>query len=338
MIGFGSWFAKPAAETSSQSMVRTQSTEVEAELRRFLSDFKDRTKLHAALIFPVMFKVAVKLFIEDFGAEVALRQYEALVASLTSDGMIRENQYTNFNWPQIDANDAPLVKELDTLLWRFVRELTGRGYLKEAIAKAILDTAMQASTEMNALVSAGYLITIVKELRAGIYTPPPEVRPEAAKGTDEVTTIIFNHFRDMAYKLKERLGLEWQHLLPGMQRVGVICCIKYRGRDGALALYRDQVQKLAPILDQSPKNPPQNLPLTELHVKNIETFNEAYLGLANDGFKNPDLHPLWVAHALSMLIMELTTKHYDLTFLSSIIASSCADIERGKYNSVAKTH
>ncbi|RXG91615.1 hypothetical protein [Bradyrhizobium zhanjiangense] len=338
MAGFGSWFRKPAPEESSQTIVKAQIPQAETAVRDFIVGFKDRTNLHYVLIFPVVHRVAVKLFVEDFGVEVALRQYQTLVSSLTSDGTIREDQFRNFTWPEVAPDDAPRTKELDELLWRLVRELVGQGLLKEAIANALLNTAIQASAKMDGLISAGFILTVLKELRDGVHTPPPEVRPEAARGTDEVTALIFNHMRDMAYLLKDRLGLEWQHLLPGMQSTSVICCIKYRGRDGALALFQDQVQKLAPILDQCPRNPPQQLPLTKLHLTNISTFNDAFRKLADDSLKNSDIHPLRVAHALSMLTMELASKHYDMNYLSSIVSSCCTDIEQGKYNFVAKTH
>ncbi len=47
---------------------------------------------------------------------------------------------------------------------------------------------------------------------------------------------------------------------------------------------------------------------------------------------------LTIALALSMLITQLASTHYDLIFLSAIIGSSCTDIEQGKYDFVKKTH
>ena len=182
--------------------------------------FPDRTKLHYVLIFPIMHKMAVKLFVEDFGIEAALKHYEHLVASLTSDGTIRENQFKNFAWPDVSPQDVPHTHELDALLWKLARDLIARGILKETIASALVNIALRAASKgLDPLISAGYLITALKELRAGLHTPLPQVRPEATEGTDEATTQIFNHLRDTAYTFKEHSGLEWQHLLPGMQRV-----------------------------------------------------------------------------------------------------------------------
>jgi hypothetical protein len=238
----------------------------------------------------------------------------------------------------VPPHDAPRVQELDALLWRFARDLIGRGILKETIASALVNVALKAASKMDPFVSVGFLITALKELRAGLHTPPPEVRPEAAEGTDELTTVIFTGLRDLAYTFKDRLGLEWQHLLPGMQRVCVIYCIKYQERDGALALFREQVRQLEPVLDQCEKNPPQQLPLTPLHITNISSFNDAFEKLADSYIEIPDVHPMRIAYALSMLITKLASTHSDIIYLSDILSSSCADIEQGKYDFVRKTH
>jgi hypothetical protein len=107
---FGNLFGgnPPASE---QSTVQSQLTDVEAALGKCIVDFQDRTKLQYVLIFPVMHKMAVKLFVEDFGVESALKHYERLVASLTSDGMIRESQFKTFGWPDVQPQDVPRTNE-----------------------------------------------------------------------------------------------------------------------------------------------------------------------------------------------------------------------------------
>jgi hypothetical protein len=338
MAIFGGWFGGKSQAGSSQPGVLAQVPEVEEILRKRVGAFQDRTKLHSVLVFPIIHRVAAKLFVEDFGAEVALRHYQGLVASLTSDGMIREDQFKNFGWPDVPLHEVTHVHELDALLWGLMRELTGQGYLKEAIASAFVNVALKAASKMDGLVAAGFLMTVLKELRAGVYTPPPDVRPEPPADADEASRIIFIQSRDWAYMFKDRSGLEWQHLLPGIQRVCAIFAIRYRGRDGALALFRDQINRLARILDQSPKNPPQNLPLTPLHITNIANFNEAFQKLAESVVESSGIHPVWVAEALSRLTIELASKYYDMIYLSSILSSCCTDIERGQYDFVRKTH
>jgi hypothetical protein len=338
MAIFGSLFGSKSPE-SGQSTGLAQLPEVEAVLGRCIADFHDRTNLHYVLIYPIMHKMAVKLFVDDFGVQSALKHYEHLVASFTSDGTIRESQFKNFGWPDVSPQDVPHTKELDAQLWKLARDLIARGILKEAIATALVNIALRATSRgFNPLVSVGFLITTLKELRAGVHTPPPEVRPEVTEGTDEMTTVIFNRTRDLAYQFKEHTGLEWQHLLPGIQRLCVIYTIKFRGQDRALELFLDQVRQLQPLLDKCPKNPPQQRPITPLHITNMTKFNEVFLSLTDTVAKSAEVHPVLIAHALSMLVTKLAAAHYDLVFLSAILASSCTDIEQGKYDFVKKTH
>jgi hypothetical protein len=123
-----------------------------------------------------------------------------------------------------------------------------------------------------------------------------------------------------------------------MQRLCVIFCIKYEGRDGALALFREQVRRLDPVLAQCQRNPPQQLPVTPLHTANTSIFNEAFQKLTDTYSEMPEVHPVFVAQALSMLLTKLASTHYDIVYLSGIISSSCTDIEQGKYDFVRKTH
>ncbi len=323
---------------SGKSTVLAQLPEVEAVLGRFIVDFHDRTRLHYVLIFPVVHKIAVKLFVEDFGVQSALKHYEQLVASLTSGGTIRESQFKSFGWPEAPPHEAPHTIDLDAQLWKLARDLIARGILKETIASALVNTALRGALGIDpAFLSVGYFITVLKELRAGVYTPAPEVRPEVAEGTDEATTQMFKSLRDLAYTFKEGSGLEWQHLLPAMQRVCVICTMKYRGQERTLELFRDQVKQLDPFLDQCQRNPPQAHSITPLHVHHMATFDEKYLEVADSFLKIPGVHPVMIAHALSMLVTKLASAHYDVVFLSAILASSCTDIEQGKYDFVRET-
>jgi hypothetical protein len=334
---FGGLFGHKAAG-SGQSTVKSQIPQVEEMVKARIVAFHDRTKLHFILIFPLMHRVAVRLYVDDFGFDVALRIYENLVNSLTSDGTIREDQFKSFGWPEIPPYAAAHVRELDAYLQALTRELVGQGFLKESIANALVNVALTNSAKMDGLLSAGFIITILKELRAGVYTPAPEQRPEPPANEDEATKLLFVKMRDLAYSFKERTSLEWQHVLPPMQKVCAVCCIRYRGRDGALDLFRDQVQRLSPILAQCPKNPPQDLPLTPLHITNMSKFGDALQEYAESMIDSNDIHPVYLATALSRLIIELASKYYDMVFLSSILFSCCTDIERGKFANVRKTH
>jgi hypothetical protein len=337
MSFFGSLFGNKAA-ASGQSIVESQIPQLEQIIKVRIVAFHDRTNLAFILIFPVMHKVAARLYVDDFGSDVALRTYENFVSSLTSEGTIRESHFTSFGWPEIPLHAAAHVQELDTHLQALTRELVGQGFLKESIANALVNVALTTSAKMDGLLSAGFIITIVKELRAGFYTPAPEQRPEPPANEDEATKLLFVKMRDLAYLFKDKSGLEWQHLLPPMQKVCAVCCIKYRGRDGALALFRDQVQRLSPVLAECSKNPPQDLPLTALHITNMSKFGDVLQQYADSMMDGAEVHPVYLATALSRLTIELASKYYDMVFLSSLIFSCCTDIERGKFDIVRKTH
>jgi hypothetical protein len=141
-------------------------------LGRCIVDFYDHTNLHYVLIFPIMHKMAAKLFVEDFGVQNALKHYEHLVGLLTSDGTIRESQFKGFRWPEASPQNVPRVNELEAQLWKLARDLIGRGIIKETIASALLNIAVRdASKALDPPhVSVGFLINTLKELRAGLYT------------------------------------------------------------------------------------------------------------------------------------------------------------------------
>jgi hypothetical protein len=186
-----------------KSIAQAQLPEVEAALTQHIADFQDTTRLHNVLVCPILHKVAVKLFVEDFGAPSTLKQYERLVASFTSDGTFRESQFSSFGWPDVPPEEASHTSELDALLWKIARGLIARGILKETIGGALVNIALKvASKGINPFISVGFLVTVLKEIRAGVYTPPPEVRPEVSDGTDEATTAIFNTMRDFPTSLR----------------------------------------------------------------------------------------------------------------------------------------
>jgi hypothetical protein len=124
-----------------------------------------------------MHKMGVKLFVEDCGVQFALKLYENAVASLSSKGY-RESQFKSWGWPDVPSEDVPHTKELDAQLWKLASDSIARGTLKQTIATALFFVAMRECFEGKPLVSAGFLIATLKELRAGVYTSPPDTRAE----------------------------------------------------------------------------------------------------------------------------------------------------------------
>jgi hypothetical protein len=319
-----------------ESKAVKQASEVEAGIAEILIAFHDRTGLPFILIFPIVHKVAARLYVEDFGPEVALAHYEKTALTLKADGVIRESMFKSFDWPEPAEHHRALVDKVQDQLWEFARKLISLGILKEAIASGYLNFALKGSAKgIDPLVAAGFFIAMLKELRAGVHTPPPIQRPEAPEGSDELVTLLFNKFRDLSYTVKDATGLEWQHLMPGMQRVSVIYGIKDRGKDGTRALLDQQVAHLAKYLDECRKNPPQDIPITPLHIQHMAKFNEAIIGLADKFSEHPEVRPDILAHSMTQLISQLAIAHYDLVFLAAIFDVSRQDIAAGKYDAYA---
>jgi hypothetical protein len=62
-----------------------------------------------------------------------------------------------------------------------------------------------------------------------------------------------------------------------------------------------------PLLAQCPKNPPQDLQLTPLHIENMSKFEGALQQFADSMVDSGDVHPVYVAEALARLQIELAT-------------------------------
>jgi hypothetical protein len=86
-----------------QRIIMSQLPQVERAVVNCAADFKDRTKLSYALIFPIMQATAVRLYVQDFGVAGALTHFEGLVKMLTDDGTIRHVSIQEF-WI---AGDSP---------------------------------------------------------------------------------------------------------------------------------------------------------------------------------------------------------------------------------------
>lgn len=80
---FGRLFGTEPSE-SGQRTVQDQPPNVEVLLGRCIVDYYDRTKLSFILILPVIHKVAVKLYVEDFGFNATLKHYEWNLLRLTA--------------------------------------------------------------------------------------------------------------------------------------------------------------------------------------------------------------------------------------------------------------
>jgi hypothetical protein len=159
----------------------------------------------------------VRLFIQDFGTAGTRTHFERLVKTFTEDGTLKESQFNNFRTPRIPAQDLPHSTELNDILWKLTDDLVARGFETETIAGALVNVSGKIAINMieagGGLYAAGLVITSLKELRA-----ETEERVQAPDGIDEFVRSLFDHFRDCTYVFKEKSGLDFEHLLPGIQR------------------------------------------------------------------------------------------------------------------------
>ncbi len=311
-----------------------QLPQVESAVGNCVADFKDRTKLSYALIFPIMQAVAVRLFIQDFGVEGTCIHFERLVKILTEDGTIRESQFKNFRSPEVPPEHLPHTTELNAILWKLANDLVARGYLRETVASALVNISLKAATKSSfPLYSAGLLLTSLKELRSGVYQ---EERVQAPDGIDEPVRLLFNAFRDATYLFKEKSGLDWEHLIPGIQRASVVHFIKDRGKEGTVDFLQLQIRTIEHDLPDIPLKSPLNPYITPLHITNMAKFNEAILSMADDYVTDVGCHPRLTAHALSLLVISITTTHFDLFTTMATFTSSCKEIAEGKYDAAQR--
>lgn len=329
---FGNFFG--SKQSSEQDTVMSQLPAVESAVGHCIADFKDRTKLSYAYIFPIMQAIAVKLYVQDFGLQATRLHYEQLVKSLTADGSIREDQFKSFASPEIPPEDLPHTTELNALLWKLANDLVARGIKMETVSGALVNISLRAATKsVDPYYAAGLLMTSIKELRAS------DARPQAFDNTDEDTKVVFDKLRDLVCDFRDRSGLEWEHLLPGIQRVAVIHCIRYRGKERAVELFQVQLKQLDPLIEQAPpRKSPLRQQITPLHITNMAKFNEYLFDAGDKMVEIVEIHPVFIAQALSMLVTVVASTHYDVITLKAIIASACMDIENGKYDFVKRTH
>ena len=164
-----------------------------------------------------------------------------------------------------------------------------------------------------------------------------EERVQAPEDIDEAIRLLFNSFRDATYLFKDKSGLDWDHLLPGIQRAATIHFIKDRGKENTIKFLQVQINSIEPTLGRSmPRSFPKP-PITPLHVINMAKFNDLILEMADDYMTNAECHPHLTAHALSMLVIAITTTYFDFIRTMATFAASCEEIAEGKYDRYQQT-
>jgi hypothetical protein len=147
--------------------------EVETAVRNCVADFKDRTQLSNALIFPVMQALAVRLYVQELGISATSAYFENVLRTLMKDGNIKQSQIDTFASPEIPPEFLPRTTELNALLWKLSNELAARGYDTSIVAGALVNISTEAAErslgEFGSFYAAGLVLVSLKELRAGVY-------------------------------------------------------------------------------------------------------------------------------------------------------------------------
>lgn len=153
-----------------QHALRSQLPEVEAAIAHCIADFKKRTGLSYAHIFPIMQSIGVRLYVKDFGPQATRDHFERFVKTLTEDGTrLREDQFKNFRTPEIQPDELPHTTELNAILWRLSNDLVARGCQMETVAHALINVSFISALKSNGReYGLGLLMVSLKELRAGV--------------------------------------------------------------------------------------------------------------------------------------------------------------------------
>jgi hypothetical protein len=159
-----------------------------------------------------------------------------------------------------------------------------------------------------------------------------EERVQCPDGVDEPVRVLFEAFRDCTYLFKDKSGLDWEHLLPGIQRAAAIQFIKDRGKEQTVDFLQNQIRTIERTLKHVPPKTPFRPYVTPLHITNMAKFNEIILWAADYHVTNVGCNPLLTAHALSMLVVAITTTHFDIITTMATFAASCEEIAEGKYD------
>jgi hypothetical protein len=166
----------------------------------------------------------------------------------------------------------------------------------------------------------------------------PRIRPEdrfqPPENIDDSVRLLFESFRDSASRFREEAGLEWEHLVPGLQTASVIHFIRDRGKERTIDFLRQMIRNLnpnfvPPKLSAAPSVSPR-------HIANVATFNKAILRMADDCVAKAECRPSMTAHALSLLVIAVTASRFDLNNTVATLAASIDRIKKGRFDEYEK--
>jgi hypothetical protein len=265
-------------------------------------EFKDRTQVSYTHILPAAHDIGVRLLVQARGLESVRRLYSAMLDDMDSRGAIPVRSHLDINKPPIAPEH---LAELNGMLWKVANQMIAKGHPVEHVAQAYTSFAMMVGGRIasgDPWLVKYMMAQVFRDLSSDEYgqsdaRPSPD---QAAKvdeplqppaDMDEPIKLLFCQFRDCTYLFKDKSGLDWEHLLPGIQRAAIIHFIKDRGRKLTIELLQKQIQTIDRSLQNAvPKSFPER-PITPLHITNMAKFNELILEIA--AFDYPQFFTRW---------------------------------------------
>jgi hypothetical protein len=310
-------------------------------VRDRVADFKDRTKMSYSHLIPAINSVGVKLLVKSRGLESTQRLYRAMINDFDSKGGIPVGSHIGMNRPPVGPED---IAELNDMLWKNANNMIARGKPLEHVAQAYSAFAILLAERAASgdpwmvkflLAEAARELKIdFKELDAA-QALQPEQRAERIQCPDdaeEPIKTLFNLYRDFIYLFMDKSGLDWEHLLPGIQAGATVYFIKDRGKARTLELFEKQINTITSNMPEGrPKEFPSG-PITPLHITNMAKFNEAILQMSEGFVNDSECPPVFIGHALYLLIAAISYRHFDHIRCVASLASACQDIKQGRFD------
>jgi hypothetical protein len=307
-----------------------------------VADFKDRTEVSYTHILPAVNSIGVRLLVQARGLEPTRRLYAAMITDFDARGGIPVGSHIDIGKPPL----APeRIAELNGMLWNIANGMIAKGHPVEHVAQAYTGFAMMIAERVasgDPWLAKYLLARASRELHSEGYGDAAGKPDDPERNADELlqppgeldepVKTLFKHFRNFIHLFKNQSGLNWEHLLPGIQYASTVLFIKNRGRQRTIEYLEQQIQ----IIDRYarntvPKDFPEE-PITPLHITNMAKFSEIILATADHYIESAECPPGDIGHALNMLVISISTTHFDLTRATAAFAVSCEQIKQGQFD------
>lgn len=317
-----------------------QLNKIMAPIREQVADFKERTKVSNTHIIPAINSVGVKLLVKSRGLESAQRLYRNIINDADSKGGIPVGSHMGLDKPPVAPED---IAELNDILWKNANNMIGGGTPLEHVAQAY--TAFAMTIAESAAKGDPWLVKLLladaaRELKIdfktldaaqAIHSDQSSAQIECPSDTPDYLKTLFNAYRDFIYQFRDKSGLDWEHLLPGIQLGATVYFIKDRGKARTLELFEERLAALMRDMPPRPKEFPPG-PITPLHVTNMAKFNEVILDMSERLMREAECPPGLIGHALFLLVATISFTHFDSIRCAATVATACQEIKKGAFD------